>query len=156
MEEEKKKNTFLFVFSTYIHVLLLKFRSGELVGCGIKFHIEWVPTWHTFDGPCYRKNQKYLKKCDDDIIITFFQVFFVFGVEGSFKSMPSGYSLNVEFNFASNELSRSKFEYAHHHHVFSGISCFWGSKVCQKYAEWVIVGCGIKSASNELSRSKFD
>ena len=24
------------------------------------------------------------------------------------------------------------------------ISCFWGSKVCQKYAVWVLVGCGIK------------
>ena len=32
----------------------------------------------------------------------------------------------------------------HHHHIFSGISCFWGSGVRQKYAEWVLVGCGIK------------
>ena len=32
----------------------------------------------------------------------------------------------------------------HHHHVFSGISCFWGSGVHQKYAVWVLVGCGIK------------
>ena len=32
----------------------------------------------------------------------------------------------------------------HHHHVFSGISCFWGSGVRQKYAVWVLVGCGIK------------
>ena len=31
-----------------------------------------------------------------------------------------------------------------HHHVFSGISCFWGSGVRQKYAVWVLVGCGIK------------
>ena len=31
-----------------------------------------------------------------------------------------------------------------HHHVFSGISCFWGSGVRQKYAVWVHVGCGIK------------
>ena len=30
------------------------------------------------------------------------------------------------------------------HHVFSGISCFWGSGVRQKYAVWVLVGCGIK------------
>ena len=30
-----KKTTFLFVFLTYIPVFLLKFRSGELVGCGI-------------------------------------------------------------------------------------------------------------------------
>ena len=27
---------------------------------------------------------------------------------------------------------------------FSGISYFWGSKVCQKYAVWVLVGCRIK------------
>ena len=41
-----------------------------------------------------------------DVIITFFQVFLVFGVAGSVKSMPSGYSLDAEFNSASNELSR--------------------------------------------------
>ena len=28
---------------------------------------------------------------------------------------------------------------------FLGISCFLGSVVCQKYAMWVLVGCGIKS-----------
>ena len=35
-----KKATFLFVFSTYLHVFLLKYRSIELVGCGIKFCIQ--------------------------------------------------------------------------------------------------------------------
>ena len=25
----------------------------------------------------------------------------------------------------------------------SGISCFWGSGVRQKYVEWVLIGCGI-------------
>ena len=30
-----------------------------------------------------------------------------------------------------------------HRHIFSGISCFWGSGVHQKYSEWVLVGCGI-------------
>ena len=29
-------------------------------------------------------------------------------------------------------------------HVFSGISCFWGSGTHQKYAEWVLVGCRIE------------
>ena len=82
-----KKTTFLFVFSTYLIVFLLKFRSRELVGCGIWFRIQRVPTLHTFDGPRYPKNKKYLKKRDDDIIITFFQVFLIFGVEGSIKSM---------------------------------------------------------------------
>ena len=61
-------------------------------------------------GPSTPKNKKYLKKCDDDIIITFFQVFLVFGVEGSVKSMQCGYSLDEELNSASNELSRLKFE----------------------------------------------
>ena len=27
---------------------------------------------------------------------------------------------------------------------FSGISYFWGKGVCQKYAVWVLLGCGIK------------
>ena len=57
-----KKTTFLFVFSTYLPVFLLKFQSGELIGCGIKLCIQQVPTWHTFDGPLYPKNNKYLKK----------------------------------------------------------------------------------------------
>ena len=39
-----------------------------------------------------------------------FQLFLVFGVAKSVKSMPSGYSLDEEFNSASNELSWSKFE----------------------------------------------
>ena len=32
----------------------------------------------------------------------------------------------------------------YHHHVFSGISCFWGREVHQKYAVRVRVRCGIK------------
>ena len=62
MEEEKKKTTFLFVFLTYLPVFLLKFRSGELVGCKIWFCIQRVPTLHIFDGPHYPKDKKYLKK----------------------------------------------------------------------------------------------
>ena len=65
----------MFVFSTYLPVILLKFRSGELLGCRIKFHIQRVPTQHTFDGPCYPKNKKHLKKRDDDIIITRYFLF---------------------------------------------------------------------------------
>ena len=56
-----KETTFLFVFSTYLPVFLLKLRSEELVGCEIKFCIQQVPTHHTFDGPLYPKNKKYLK-----------------------------------------------------------------------------------------------
>ena len=39
------------------------------------------------------------------IIIMYFQVFIVFGVVEFVKSIQSGYSLNAEFNSASNELS---------------------------------------------------
>ena len=63
-----KKTTFLFVFSTYLPVFLLKFWSGELIGCGIKFYIQRVPFWQT---PLPQK-QEIPEKCDDDIIIMFF------------------------------------------------------------------------------------
>ena len=43
-----------------------------------------------FDGPCYPKNKKYLKKRDDDVIITFFQVFLIFGVAGPSKVCQVG------------------------------------------------------------------
>ena len=105
----KEKNYFLFIFSTYLPMFLLKFQLGELVWCGIKFSIQWLSTLHTFDGPHYPK-KNYLKKCDDDIIIMFFQVFLIFGVAGSIKRMKNGYSSDAEFNPASRELSRSKFE----------------------------------------------
>ena len=71
-------------------MFLLKFQVGELVGCGIQFQIQRVPTLYTFDRPLYPKNKKYLKKCDDDVIITFFQVFIVFGVERYVKSCSVG------------------------------------------------------------------
>ena len=57
-----KKATFFFVFSTYIPVFLLKFSARGLVGCGIEFCIQRVPTLHNFDEPCCNKNKKYLKK----------------------------------------------------------------------------------------------
>ena len=68
-------------------------------------------------------------------------------------------SLDAEFNFASNECPHCilltdpstqkirntwKNVMMHHHHVFSGIYCFWGSRVCQKYAACVLVICIIK------------
>ena len=39
---------------------------------------------------------------------------------------------------------------------FSGISCFWGSEVRQKYAEWYSMDAEFNSTSNKLSRSKFE
>ena len=68
-------------------------------------------------------------------------------------------SLNAEFNSAFNEYPHCillmdpvtpkirntwKSWWWCHHHVFSGISCFWGSEVHRKYAVWVLFGCRIK------------
>ena len=49
------------MYFRHISVFLLKFRSGELVGRGIKFRIQRVPTRHTFDGPQSPQKKKYLK-----------------------------------------------------------------------------------------------
>lgn len=46
---------------------------------------------HTFDGPYYMKNEKYMKKV---IAITLFHVFIIFNVLGSIESMQHGYSLD--------------------------------------------------------------
>ena len=99
MEEEKKKTTFLFVFFTYLPVRLLKFRSGELVGCGIALPL---------DAELNSASNEYplgILLTNPAVIIMFFQVFLVFGVARSVKSMPSGYVLDAKFNSASNELS---------------------------------------------------
>ena len=57
---------------------------------------------HTFDGPCYMKNEKYMKKHDCNHI---FHVFIIFRVEGSIESMQHGYSLGEKLNSASNKCS---------------------------------------------------
>ena len=90
-----KKTIFLFVFSTYLPVFLLKFRSEELIGCRTKFRIQRVTTQNTFDGILYPQKRKCLEKHDDDVMITFFQVFLVFWVAGFDKSMSSGYLLDA-------------------------------------------------------------
>ena len=56
-----------------------KYALCVLIGCGIKFRIQRVPTRHTFDGPQYQKNKKYLKKCDDDVNIMFFRYYLFLG-----------------------------------------------------------------------------
>ena len=45
--------------------------------------------------------------------IMFFQVFLVSGVAGSIKSIHHGYYFDAESNYASNNLSWSKFEQKH-------------------------------------------
>ena len=62
---------------------------------------------HTFDGPYYVKNEKYMKKHDCNHI---FHVFLNFNVARSIESMQYGYSLDEELNFSSNEYFCSKFE----------------------------------------------
>lgn len=62
---------------------------------------------HTFDGPRYTKNEKYMKKSDCNNI---FHVFVIFHVGGSIESIQHGYSLDEESNYASYKCSFSKFE----------------------------------------------
>lgn len=62
---------------------------------------------HTFYGPCYTKNEKYMKNV---IAIMFFHVFLIFHIVVSIESMQHWYLLDGEVNFASNEFSHSKFE----------------------------------------------
>ena len=48
---------------------------------------------HTFYGPYYMKNEKYMKKRDCNNV---FHVFLIFRVGGSIESMQHGYSLDEE------------------------------------------------------------
>ena len=80
-----KKTTFLFVFSTYLPVFLFKFWAGDLVGCVIQFRIQRVPTLHTFDGPRYPKNKKYLKNVMMTSSSHFFKYFLFLGYRGTLK-----------------------------------------------------------------------
>ena len=90
MEEKRKKLPFVFVFFTYLPLFLLKFRLGELVGCRIWFCIQRVPTMHTFDGPCYPKNKKYLKNVMMMLSSCFFRYFLFLGWRGLSKVCSVG------------------------------------------------------------------
>ena len=94
-----KKNYFFCLY--FLHISLCFYSNFDRESSLDVVCIQWVPTLHTFDGPHYFNNKKYLNKCDDH---------HVFWVAGSVKSMKSGYSLDVEFNSSFNELSWSKFE----------------------------------------------
>ena len=138
-----KKTTFLFVFLTYLPVFLLKFRLGEIVGCGIKLCIQWVPTMHTFDKPRYPKIKKYLK----NVMMTFSLCFYSnFDQESSLdaelNSASNEYPFNILFRDPATPKTRNtwKIWWWHHHHVFLGIYCFWGSGAHKKYVKWVLVG----------------
>ena len=138
---------------TYILLFLLKFRLRDLFGCKIKIRIQQVPTQHTFDGSCYPKNKKYLKKCDDDIIITLFSGISYFWGSGVRQKYVVWVLVGCGIKFRTPKMRNTwKMWWWCHHHVFLSIYCFSGSEVRQKYAEWVLVD----SASNELSRLKFE
>ena len=62
---------------------------------------------HTFNGPCYTKNEKHMKNV---IAIIFFHVFLIFHAVGSIKDMKHGSSLDKELIFSSNKYSCLKFE----------------------------------------------
>ena len=64
---------------------LLKFQSGELIGCEIEFHIQVVPTQHTFLWTPLPQKQEIPEKCDDDVIIMFFRYFLFLGEQGTSK-----------------------------------------------------------------------
>ena len=58
---ELKKLLFLFVFSTYIPVFLLKLWSGEPVGCIIWFRIQWalpIEIWVKTQGDMFKIRTK--------------------------------------------------------------------------------------------------
>ena len=88
-----KKLFFLFIFSTYLPVFLLKFQAGELIGESNKY-----PHYILLMDPATPKTRNTWK--------------------------------NVMMTSSS--------------HFFRYFFCFWGSGVHQKYAVWVLVGCGIK------------
>ena len=112
MEEEKKKTTFfvcIFEISPCVFTQISLGRTRWMQNLILHpTSTHWAYFWRNPLPPKTRntwKNvmMKYLRKRDDHIIITFFQVFLVFQVARSAKSMPSGYSLDVEFNSTSNK-----------------------------------------------------
>ena len=104
----KRKLLFLFVFSTYLPMFLLKFWAN-LIPHPTSTHTAYF--WRTLLTPKKEilENMWWWKNVMM-IIITFFQVFLTFGIAGSVKNLQCGYSLDVELNSTSNELFYFKFE----------------------------------------------
>ena len=92
--------------TNFVEILLVpKFQLTKFIIGAFSYKAHFRPqiSSDAFYGPRYPKNKKYLKKRGDDVIITNFQVFLVFGIAGSIKSMECGYSLDGELNSASNK-----------------------------------------------------
>ena len=104
------KTTFcvrIFDISSYVFTQILSGRARwmrNLISHPTSTHTAYC--WRT---PLPEKQEIHEKR-DDDVIITFFHVFLVFGVAGSVKSIQCGYLFDAELNSASNELSRSELE----------------------------------------------
>ena len=96
MEQEKKK----LLFGSYFRHISLCFYSNfdweSSLVVELNYSSNEYPLGYFWQAPLPQK-QEIPKKCDDDVIITFFQVFLVFWVVGPIKSMLSGYSLDAEF-----------------------------------------------------------
>ena len=99
----KRKLLFVFVFSTYLPVFLMKFRLRELVGCIIWFASNKYSHCILLIDPSTPKTINTWKNVMMMSSSSFFQVFLVLGVVGFIKSMPSGYSLDAEFDYVSKE-----------------------------------------------------
>ena len=98
--EEEWKNYFLCSYFRHISLCFFSnFERESSLDAEFNSASNDYPQCILFTDPSTPKIRNTWKKCDDDIIITFF---------------------------------------------FPGISYFWGSGVRQKYAVWVLVGCGIK------------
>ena len=107
-----KKLFFQLVFSTYHHVVLVKLKERKLIGWRIQFFTWRVSTQHTFGSPRSMKKEKYVKKCDLDVNIMFFNLL-IFCEERATKGMPSGYLLYAKLNSPSKECSDLKLEKSH-------------------------------------------
>ena len=73
------------------------FDRESLLDAELNFTSNEYPLGIFFTGPATPKTRNTWK----NVIIPFFQVFLIFGVARSAKSMSSGYSLDEKFNYAS-------------------------------------------------------
>ena len=93
-----KKLFFLFIFLTYLLVFYSNFKGKSSLDVELNSASNEYPHCILLTDPANPKIKKILEKCDDNVIIMFFQVFLIFGVARSVKSMVRGYSLDAELN----------------------------------------------------------
>ena len=145
-----KNYFFQLVFSTYLHVYSLKFRSGALIGWGIRFCIQRVPTQHTFRGPWCPKNEKYTKKCDDDEKTWWWCHHHVFFMYFSFL----GHRL-VHLD-APKTKNTWKMWWWCHHHIFHVFLIFRTSGFAKRMSCGYSLDAELNSPSNKCYRSKLE